>query len=232
MVRTFSASIGLALMFFGLFVGQTYAQATSPSLFEPVSGFLFLDLSELNQALEANGFKSLQTPMNFAGSWSLSKLGDWPVGASLMQGGISAGEETRFAQMGIQLISLFAMARFPISEYVVQLQAFVSGGLALGQAQLILTQKSLDENNFGDVLKNPHDTNLSRSFVAALPRLGLELKFGDSVTLRGSVGYLWDFWDSSWTHLAQRIMGPPKNLNGVLIEFTFSYQLPTQSKKE
>jgi hypothetical protein len=225
-MRKISATFVLVVLLFGMFATRFNAQEVGPITLEPVSGLFFPELAELNEALKAAGFATLVPPIRFAGSWSHSRIGDWPVGASIVQGGIAAGGGARFAQLGMQLVSLFSEARFRLSEAVPQLQGTLSAGLAYGQVNLFLTQRPVDEGDFQEVLKNPHDTLLGRLFLAALPRAGVEFKLGRTLALRGSLGFVLGLWDSGWTHAVERVLGPPPHWGGLLIEFTIAYVPP------
>ncbi len=205
-----------------------YAQDFSAPTLEPVSGLFYLEWADLNASLRQAGFAELSTPMRFAGSWSSTKLGDWPIGASILQGTVASGEGIPSAQLGLQLVSLFVMPHLTLTETFPKLEAFLGAGLAIGQAQLTLVQRPLDEKSFDELLKTAHDTNLQKIFLAALPRVGIEFKLGEVLSLRASLGYLFVVWSSPWGHGLQSISGPPKNWQGLLLEFSFAYKATTQ----
>jgi hypothetical protein len=217
-----------ALVMLMALVSEGDAQDFSVPTLEPVSGLFFLEWADLNASLRQAGFAELSTPMHFAGSWSTTKLGDWPFGASILQGAVASGEGIPSAQLGLQLVSLFVMPHVALSETFPKLEAFLGAGLAIGQAQLTLAQRPLDEKSFGDILKTAHDTNLQRIFLAALPRVGIEFKLGEILSLRASLGYLFGVWSSPWGHGLQSISGPPKNWQGLLLEFSFAYKATTK----
>ncbi len=200
------------------------AQGLSQLKLEPVSGMILLEMDDLNLSLAKAGFDFLKSPLNFAGSWSSSKFGDLPVGASIAQGFAASEGEMRRAQLSLQLLSVFISPSFQLSEVVPQLRGFLSPGLVFGQAQLSLTQKPIIEKDFDDLLKTPHDTNLQRTFFAALPRAGIEFRLGEAFAFRGSAGYLFSFWSTPWTHGLEALAGPPKDFKGLILEFVLEYK--------
>lgn len=199
-------------------------QTLSELKLEPVSGMLLLEMDDLNRSLTQAGFAELKSPIQFVGSWSSSKWGELPFGASIAQGQSASEGTTRRAQFSVQLLSLFLLPSFQLSENFPQFRWFLSPGVVFGQAQLALTQKPVTETNFGELLKNPHDTNLQRTFFAVLPRAGIELRLGNTLAFRGSAGYLYSFWSTPWIHAAESLAGPPKEFKGFVLEFVLEYK--------
>lgn len=215
----------LSVIFWALLSPESHAQDLSQMSLEPVSGLLFFEFDELNAALSKAGFDALRTPLSFVGSRSSGRLGEWLVGASIAQGATSSGGERRNAQLGLQFITMFLISNFGLTETFPGLRAFLNPGILFGQMQLTLRQRPVTETSFDDLLQTPHDTNLQRNFVAGLPRAGIEFKLGKTVTLRGSIGYLFSFWSSAWGHVLETIDGPPKIFRGIIFEFTIDYKL-------
>jgi hypothetical protein len=206
-----------------LCVGMALAQEP-PSLFEPVSGLFYLGLSDLNELLGKSEFPALSSPVPLTGSWTRVRAVEWlPLGLSLAEGSVGAQRGPRRVSLSLFYFSAFVDRRWPLSEAVPSLRGFVSGGLGVGTATLLLGQRALTEEDFESVLQTAHDTLLRRLFLSVVPRVGIELVLTDVITLRASLGYIWSPWSGPWEHFSERVSGPPKDFSGVLAEFTISY---------
>ncbi len=205
--------------------GMALAQEPS-SLFEPVSGLFYLNLSDLNSVLQENDFPKLVSPITMTGSWTRVRAVEWlPVGLTLAEGSVGAEHGSRRVRLTLFYFSAFLDRRWTLSERVPALKGFVSGGVGVGTATLLLGQRAMAEENFASVLQTAHDTLLRRVFLSLVPRVGIEFSLTDVITLRASFGYLWSPWSGAWEHFSERVAGPPKDFSGVLAEFTVSYTL-------
>lgn len=206
-----------------LWAGMALAQQDS-SIFEPVSGLFYVNLSELNELLEKSDFPKLASPLAMAGSWTRVRALEWlPLGLSIAEGSVGAERGARRVNLTVFYFSAFADRHWPLSERVPSLRGFVSGGVGVGTATLLLGQRSLTEETLEAVLQTAHDTLLRRIFFSLVPRVGVEFVLTDVITLRASFGYIWSPWSGAWEHFAERISGPPKDFSGFLAEFTVSY---------
>ncbi|MCX8103336.1 MAG: hypothetical protein N3E42_02690 [Candidatus Bipolaricaulota bacterium] len=209
-----------------LWAGAALAQESSAPVFEPVSAMFYLDMSGLNGLLEQNGFPKISTPITMTGSWTRVRVAEWlPLGLSIAEGSVGAERGARRVQLTFFYFSVFLDRRWPLSQAAPFLRGFVSGGLGIGTATLLLGQRALTEENFESVLQTAHDTLLRRLFLSLIPRAGIEFVLTDVLTLRASLGYSWAPWSGRWEHFAERIAGPPRDFSGVLVEFTVSYTL-------
>jgi hypothetical protein len=215
-----------------LWAGVALAQEPSPPLFEPVSGLFYLSLSDLNELLEKSDFPQLFSPVPLTGSWTRVRTVEWlPLGLSLAEGSVGAQRGSRRVNLTLFYFSAFVDRRWPLSETVPFLHGFVSGGLGVGTATLLLGQRAMTEETLEAVLQTAHDTLLRRVFFSVVPRFGIEFTLTDVITLRASFGYIWSPWSGSWEHFSERVSGPPKDFSGVLAEFTISYT-PKSEKKD
>ncbi len=206
-----------------LCVGMALAQEPS-SLFELVSGLFYLSVSDLNELLGKNDFPALSSPVPLTGSWTRVHAVEWlPLGLSLAEGSVGAQRGPRRVSLSLFYFSAFVDRRWPLSQAVPSLRGFVSGGLGVGTATLLLGQRALTEEDFESVLQTAHDTLLRRLFLSVVPRVGIEFVLTDVITLRASFGYIWSPWSGAWEHFSEKISGPPKDFSGVLVEFTVSY---------
>lgn len=205
------------------------AQEPQRSPFEPVSGTFYLNLDDLNALLRANEFAPLSTPIFFTGAWTRFALAGLSTGLTIAEGATSARREPKRAQLTLFYFSLFADYRRALSEAVPNLQGFISGGVGVGTATLLLGQRAVEEPTLEAAIETPHDTLLRRFFASLVPRAGIELSIAETITARISVGYIWSFWSGPWEHFSERVPGPPKDFRGVLVEFTVSYSLKTSA---
>lgn len=216
-----------------LWAGAVFAQEPSAPIFEPVSGMFYLNLSDLNELLQKNEFPTLSAPITMTGSWTRVRIVEWlPLGLSIAEGSSSAERGARRVRLALLYFSAFLDRRWLLSERVPALRGFVSGGVGVGTATLLLGQRAMTEEDFESVLQAAHDTLLRRIFLLLVPRVGIEFVLTDVITLRASLGYIWSPWSGAWEHFSERVAGPPKDFSGVLAEFTVSYTLkPAQKQK-
>ena len=216
-----------------LWAGAALAQEPAAPIFEPVSGMFYLNLSDLNELLEKNDFPKISAPLMMTGSWTRVRAVEWlPLGLSLAEGSVGAERGARRVQLTLFYFSAFVDQRWPLSQATPFLRGFVSGGIGLGTATLLLGQRAMTEEHFESVLQTAHDTLLRRIFLSIVPRVGIEFVLTNVITLRASVGYIWSPWSGAWEHFSERIPGPPKDFSGVLVEFTVSYTLKPAPKQE
>ncbi len=207
-----------------LWAGAALAEEPLPT-FEPVSALLYLNLSELNGLLEQNGFPKLASAIALAGSWTRVRAVDWlPLGLTIAEGSVRAERGERRVSLNLFYFSAFADRRWALSERVPALRAFVSGGVGVGTATLLLGVRAVAEDKLENILQTGHDTLLRRIFFSVVPRVGIEFVLTDAITLRASFGYVWAPWSGVWEHFSERISGPPKDFSGFLVEFTVSYK--------
>ena len=216
-----------------LWAGAAFAQKPSAPVFEPVSGVFYVGLSDLNELLEKSNFPTLSSPITMTGSWTRVRAVEWlPLGLSLAEGSVGAERGARRVRLTLFYFSAFLDRRWPLSQAAPFFRGFVSGGIGVGTATLLLGQRAMNEENFESVLQTAHDTLLRRFFLSIVPRVGIEFVLTDVITLRASLGYIWSPWSGAWEHFSERIPGPPKDFSGVLVEFTVSYTLKPAQKQE
>ncbi len=208
-----------------MWAGAAGAQELSVPTFEPVSALFYLDLSELNGLLEQNGFPKIASAIALAGSWTRVRAVDWlPLGLSIAEGSVGAERRERRVSFNLFYFSAFVDHRWVLSERVPALRAFVSGGVGVGTATLLLGVRTVAEDKLENILQTAHDTLLRRFFFSVIPRVGIEFVLTDAITLRASLGYIWAPWSGAWEHFSERVSGPPKDFSGFLVEFTVSYK--------
>lgn len=216
-----------------LWAGAAFAQEPSAPIFEPVSAMFYPNVSDLNELLEKSDFPKLSLPIMMTGSWTRVRTAGWlPLGLTLAEGSIGAERGARRVQLTLFYFSVFLDRRWPLSQAAPFLRGFVSGGVGVGTATLLLGQRPTTEENFESVLQTAHDTLLRRIFLSTIPRVGIEFVLTDVITLRASLGFIWSLWSGAWEHFSERIPGPPKDFSGVLVEFTVSYTVKPTQKQE
>ncbi|MFN4218780.1 MAG: hypothetical protein ACK4HB_05835 [Candidatus Bipolaricaulia bacterium] len=220
----------ICLLGVALWAGAALAQEPSAPIFEPVSGMFYPNVSDLNELLERSDFPKISVPVMMTGSWTRVRTAEWlPLGLSLAEGSVGTERGSRRVQLTLFYFSVFLDRRWPLSQAAPFLRGFVSGGVGVGTATLLLGQRAVTEENFESVLQATHDTLLRRIFFSAIPRIGIEFVLTDVITLRASLGYIWSPWSGAWEHFSERISGPPKDFSGVFVEFTVSYTLKTSA---
>jgi hypothetical protein len=216
----------ICLLGVAVWTGAAGAQGLSAPSFEPVSALFYLDLSELNGLLEQNGFPKIASAIALAGSWTRVRALDWlPLGLSIAEGAVGAERGERRVSFNLFYFSAFVDHRWVLSERIPALRAFVSGGLGVGTATLLLGVRAIAGDKLEDILQTAHDTLLRRLFFSVIPRVGIEFVLTDVITLRASLGYIWAPWSGAWEHFSERVSGPPRDFSGFLVEFTISYKM-------
>jgi hypothetical protein len=173
-----------------LWAGAALAEEPLPT-FEPVSALFYLDLSELNGLLEQNGFPKIASAIALAGSWTRVRALDWlPLGLSIAEGAVGAERGERRVSFNLFYFSAFVDHRWVLSERIPALRAFVSGGVGVGTATLLLGVRAVAEDKLENILQKAHDTLLRRIFFSVIPRVGIEFVLTNAITLRASVGYI------------------------------------------
>ena len=209
-----------------VWAGAAGAQELSAPSFEPVSALFYLNLSELNGLLEQNSFPRIASPVALTGSWTRVRALDWlPLGLSIAEGSVGAERGERRVSFNLFYFSAFIDRRWVLSERVPALRAFISGGLGVGTATLLLGVRAIAEDKLENILQTAHDTLLRRLFFSVIPRVGIEFVLTNAITLRASFGYVWAPWSGVWEHFSERVSGPPKDFSGFLVEFTISYKM-------
>jgi hypothetical protein len=176
--------------------------------------------------LEQNSFPKIASPVALTGSWTRVRALDWlPLGLSIAEGSFEAERGERRVGFNLFYFSAFVDRRWVLSERIPALRAFVSGGLGVGTATLLLGVRAIAGDKLEDILQTAHDTLLRRLFFSVIPRVGIEFVLTDVITLRASLGYIWAPWSGAWEHFSERVSGPPRDFSGFLVEFTISYKM-------
>lgn len=179
----------------------------------PIPGFLFLDLAELNQVLEAHGYAPLAGGMFLMGGGGFGG-----VVTGLRFGGLGLSGETRSSKgQKIAALSLgfggFWLERGILARerYSVSLGVVIGGG----GAELYLLHRRSD--SFADAVENPPNTYLSREFFAVQTHIGAEFVLLDWIMLKVQVGYLWTLGED-WLQAGVPLAGPPRSLGGPVVQ--------------
>ncbi|MFN3346584.1 MAG: hypothetical protein ACK42E_02055 [Candidatus Bipolaricaulaceae bacterium] len=184
----------------------------------PLPGFLFLDLAELDQVLQANGYGPLPRRIFLMGGGG---FGGEVTG--LRFGGLGyGGEVTSFKDQKIATLSL-GFGGFWIARGILAREKFsLSVGVVIGGggAELHLLHRRSD--TFVDAVENPPNTYLSREFFAVQTHIGAEFVLLDWIMLKVQIGYLWTFGED-WLQAGVPLAGPPKALGGPLVQVMLAF---------
>ena len=200
------------------------AEAAEPEAEAGIGGggmaatLLFLDLSELNRVLEANGYGPLPDRVflmgggGFGGEVRGLRFGGLGVGgeASSILGDKVATLSLGFGGFLIEQ-GLFAGERYGLS-----LGTVIGGG---GADLTLLDHRS---TSFEGAIADPPNIRLTRGFFALETHLGLDFALLDWLMLRVNLGYLWTF-GGPWKQDGLPLPGPPESFNAPLVRFMITF---------
>jgi len=212
----------LALMVAGLLVAAGQAAAEEPEGGIGGGGMagtlLFLDLSALNQILEANGYGPLADRAFLMGGGG---FGGEVQG--LRFGGLGAGGEVssvlgeKVAKLSLGFGGLFVeRGLFAGERYSLSVGAVIGGG----GADLTLLDHRL--GSFEEAIAEPSGMRFTRGFFAVETHLGLEISLLDWLMLKVNAGYLWTF-GGPWQQEGSLLPGPPESLNAPLVRVMIAF---------
>ncbi|MGY4707152.1 hypothetical protein ACVNPS_05290 [Candidatus Bipolaricaulota sp. J31] len=178
--------------------------------------FLFWDLAELNAALEAAGYPTLEG--------FLVLYGGMGVGGDVLRlggGGFGGSRSVRAGGRQAELSLGMGGASFEIA--VLEGGGFsATVGALLGGGSAELRLRSRAYSSLDDALAAPDDLHLTRGFFLFLPFVAAEFWPLDWLGIRVTAGNLLTF-PGPWRAGAVELPGPPENLGGpffsVLVAF-------------
>ena len=195
---------------------------TWPSLFV---GWEFVDISQLNVALQNQGYPAL--PENFfifGNTYSLlpllqSPLATWTFGIVSWQGSASSKTDRSLARLSFVGSGAFA-------EYHPSLPPQARYGLAIsmvmgvGFTNLFLVREP--SASFEDALRSPANVLLSRWFFIVQPQVSISwtVEIVVPIPLKLSIGYMLTFDNGAWDQEGRALKGPPDRFNGWNIQLS------------
>jgi hypothetical protein len=192
----------------------------------PMPGVIFLDLSDLNEAIGAAGYPALREVVLLMGGGG---YGGAMYGVRL--GGLGAGGSSA-ASIGDQSVVLDLNYGGILMEKSVRMDTDMTlalGGL-LGRGSLDLRLVKDLPDTFSDAVGTPYVSSMSRGFFAVQPHVAFEVRPVSWVWARVQLGYLWTLVDP-WTFESAEFPGPPGFFGGFVAQMMVRFGLPNWLSK-
>lgn len=179
----------------------------------PLGGWMFLDIAELNAALESANYAPLPDGLLLKGGGG---------GGGMLQGfrfgGYGASGEVRSVSGEKTAILSVNYGGFWLSYGLVSEASYdLSAGVMIGGGGADLRLTDHPPENFADAVGRPADTLLSRGFFALRPDVNVGIQVLSWASLNVSGGYLVTFGDD-WSHQGTALPGPPTSFNSWTIQ--------------
>lgn len=185
----------------------------------PASGWLFLDLSSLNQVLEAHHYGPLGNGILLMGGGGFGgQLSGWRFGGFGRGWGITSAKEAKKVELAVGYGGFVMEYSRPLAQGISLSFGGLFGG---GGAELTLLDHQSD--SFDAAISDPPNTNLERVFFALEPYGVVELELLEFMWLRLGVGYLWTPWLSEWMQDERSLPGPPEDFSAPIVFAQFAF---------
>lgn len=184
----------------------------------PMPALLFLDLSELNRILLANGYGPLNEMVFLMGGGGFGGLvKNMRFGGLGAEGDVSSVLGQKVATLSIGFGGfMIERGLFAGERYSLAVGAVIGGG----DAELTLVDHR--PSSFEDAISDPPNTSLTRSFFAIETYVGIDFALLDWIMLKVNVGYLWTL-GNPWKQDGLPLPGPPQSFNAPLIQIMIAF---------
>ncbi len=184
----------------------------------PLGGWMRLDITELNTALEDFGYAPLPDGMLLIGGGG---------GGGLLKGfrfgGYGAGGDVRSTTDEKSATLSLGYGGFWLSYGLVSEARFdLSVGLMIGGGGATLKLTDHRPDGFRDAIGRPANTVLDRGFVALRPDANVGIQVLPWMSLNLSGGYLATLGDD-WSHQGTSLPGPPLGFSGWTIQVMLQF---------
>lgn len=181
-------------------------------------GLLFLNLSDLNTVLEANGYAPFEEMIFVMGGGGFGGFIKGPRFGGMGWGGDTSSKlGTRKAQLSI------GFGGFLIEQGLLSAERYsFSAGIVAGGGGADLKLLDHHSDSFETAISRPPNTALTRGFFAAEIYGAAEVSLLDWLTLKVYVGYLLTF-GGPWEQDGNALPGPPKELGAPIVSFMITF---------
>ncbi|MCS6935938.1 MAG: hypothetical protein NZV61_00015 [Candidatus Bipolaricaulota bacterium] len=195
----------------------------------PTVGWAFLDLSDLNAALHAQGYPRLTENLLFL--WGIDTtvipprvFGEWSFRISHWQGMVTAKTNDKLTKLVLSRSA--GTVEYPLPTMA---QDFVKllAHLSLGVGEASLTVLDHRPASFDEALRKPASGFFTRSFFTVSAGLSVsfplpefsraEKEKSSSFSLKLSASYTLTFDNGAWDQEGRALKGPPDNFNGWIL---------------
>lgn len=191
-------------------------------------GWTLVDLAQLNEALQTQGYPALTNALFIWGGENTALpsgvLGEWSLKVSNWYGNTATQRDdklTRFTLTWFGGIAEHPLPKSALTHWELQV------GLAVGVGVSNLTVLDHRPTNFSEALRSPAAAFFTRWFFTVGPQLSVRfpvLTFGTdklhALLLALSVGYTLTFDNGAWDQEGRALKGPPANFNGWIIQLS------------
>ncbi len=182
-------------------------------------GWVFWNMSELNQLLEAQGYPTLPESCFIWGGQNTIVLRGWNLNIANWHGDAVAKSDEKLTKLTLTWFGGSgerALPRLPLGSFV---------NLTLGVGIASLTVLDHRPASFAEALSSPAGAFFTRWFFTVSPQLGvrfplLTFKLDEPITLMLtlSAGYTLTFDNGAWDQEGRALKGPPANFNGWIVQ--------------
>lgn len=185
----------------------------------PALGWLFLDLSSLDEALVAHSYAPLGNGTFIMGGGGFGgEMSGWRFGGFGRGWGISSTQGEKKAELDIGYGGFAVEYARPLSEkMMLSLGGLIGGG---GADLSLLDHRS---ESFDEAISEPTNTSLERLFLALEPYVSLEFQLLEFLRIRLMLGYFWTPLLSDWIQDEKWLPGPPEEFSAptICVQFAF-----------
>lgn len=184
----------------------------------PLGGWMFLDVAELNAALESADYAPLPDGMLLKGGGG---------GGGLLKGfrfgGYGASGEVYSASGEKRTMLSVGYGGFWLSYGLVSEASYdLAAGVLIGGGGATLKLTDHQPEDFEDAIARPANTILERGYFALRPDVNVGFQLLSWISVNVSGGYLMTF-GGDWSHEGTALPGPPASFNTwtvqVMIQF-------------
>lgn len=191
-------------------------------------GWAFLNISDLNRLLEAQGYPRLPESCFIWGVQSTvlppGVVGDWSFMISNWQGSTSTQRGDKLSRLTLTWAGGRAEHPLPKSALMRwELQAGLTVGVG-GSSLAVLEHRSA---SFSEALHSPAAAFFTRWFFTVGPQVSarftlirLKLKKPVALMLTLSIGYTLTFDNGAWDQEGRALKGPPDNFNSWIVRIS------------
>jgi hypothetical protein len=183
------------------------------------SGIALLNLDDLNNALEDEGYKGFNGTMYLAGGGAYREFSNgFRLGGLGYRGSTKTSFQDGNGQFSLSYGGLLLEGKIDITDSV----ALLAGGLAgVGSVDLKINE-SIPESFDAALNNTPVTHKLSKGFYGVQPMLVMEVSLFPSFSVRASASYLWGP-ANKWDMAGKKFGGPLDSITAPVFGLSFHF---------
>ncbi|MFN4218583.1 MAG: hypothetical protein ACK4HB_04815 [Candidatus Bipolaricaulia bacterium] len=207
-------------------VFSVFGQESAQTLRSFGVGWMVLDLAQLNEALQTQGYPALAAALFLWGGGNTALpsgvLGEYSLAVSNWYGSASAQRDDKLTRFTLTWFG--GIAEQPLPQ-IALMRWELRAGLAVGVGVANLTVLDHRPTNFSEALRSPAAAFFTRWFFTVSPQLSasfpvITFEKSHALLLTLSAGYTLTFDNGAWDQEGRALKGPPANFNGWIVQLS------------